>query len=258
MARDFDGTTGSLRLATAVAGMPLTMACWFNTTATESTTLIDIGEVATTNKHLTLQIRSGGEVAARGQSGGSRRALTTTNYSTNTWHHAVARFVSSTSRFAYIDGGSEGTNTQSANPTANDGTNIGVTVQTTPGEFFSGRIAEIGIWDVDLSVSEILMLAKGWSPLRVRPTAIQAYWPLYAVGTDSAVERNYAGDPTVDHTMVPNGATLPTLGDHSPMRSGFGFTRPTHSVIAGAAAAPDPGFLAAHYRRRVHSGIITR
>lgn len=46
-----------------------------------------------------------------------------------------------------------------------------------------GPIAEIGIWDVVLTASEIAALGKGFSPALIRPQSLQGYWPLIGNGS---------------------------------------------------------------------------
>lgn len=60
------------------------------------------------------------------------------------------------------------------------------TASSTKG-YFDGDIAEAAIWNVALSDAEIAMLAKGLSPLRVRPASLVSYVPM-----------NGAASPVID------------------------------------------------------------
>ncbi len=218
MSRNFDGSTGRLELSSAVsAAIPLTMSCWFRANTSHAGTLIDIADSGVTEHSTTLQIRSSGEVSARSRAGGgSSRALTTTNYSTTTWHHACGTWAATNDRKSYIDGGSEGTNTQVRDPLNEDRTFIGAAADSSISEFFDGRLAEAAIWDVVLSLSEITALANGWSPLRVRPTALLAYWPLYRDGGSGNADMSGGGFNLTEVGTV-------TVADHSPTASPFAF-----------------------------------
>lgn len=97
------------------------------------------------------------------------------------WHHCAAIFASSTSRFAYVDGGQKIEQTDSNTPTlANfDTYTIGRRRNATHfAVLMQGGIAEVGLWDVSLSDEEIASLAAGMTPLMVRPQSLLGYWPL--------------------------------------------------------------------------------
>lgn len=163
--------------------MPFTMACWFNSDdLTINQGLMFIGDKDVENHYFILRaagVAAGDPIAAGARAGnGVQVAVTSTGYSANTWHHACGVFTGSTDRTAYIDGGSSGSNTGSATPAGADRTSIGQLRALTPIQPMSGRIAEAAIWNVALTAAEISVLADGFCPLFVRPSALQAYWPL--------------------------------------------------------------------------------
>ena len=41
-----------------------------------------------------------------------------------------------------------------------------------------GRLAEVGIWNIDLTAAEIASLAKGMTPDKIRPQSLVFYAPL--------------------------------------------------------------------------------
>lgn len=101
-----------------------------------------------------------------------------TGVSVNTWQHACAVFTSSTSRTIYINGGSAGSDTTSvAFPTFNNFC-IGAWRRTSTTSFMSGRLDDIGVYDVALTATDVLTLSKGYSPLMVRPESLLTYVPL--------------------------------------------------------------------------------
>ncbi len=53
---------------------------------------------------------------------------------------------------------------------------------SSPESRFDGDVAEVASWAVALSAPEIASLAKGFSPLLVRPASLKAYWPLVRDG----------------------------------------------------------------------------
>ena len=136
----------------------------------------------------------------------------TTSWSTNTWHHAAGTVTSATAAAAYLDGGGKDTTTANGGALSGlDATYIGANDQAadaTIGQYMSGRIAEVGVWNVVSTDAEIVILALGYSPLLVRPQSLVAYWPL--IGKTS---------PEID-IVGGFGMTLnnsPTATEHPPM-----------------------------------------
>ena len=187
MAYEFNGTDQFLSMASApVTTMPLTMACWFNSTNTTTPqALICINATASANRY-TMSARGdlAGDpirIAAVGTTGSGVSADTTSGYSSGVWTHSCGVFTSSTSRTAYINGGSSLTNT----------TNVAVVgiIQASIGaqrynlfpsgtSFTTGLIAEVGIWNAALTAAEIASLAKGMTCDKVRPQNLVFYAPL--------------------------------------------------------------------------------
>lgn len=165
--------------ATAV---PLTMACWFNsTTALYDQCLMFIGDKDADYNYFTLMASgavAGDPVRACAAEGEASRAATSTGYTANTWHHACGVFSATNSRTAYIDGGSAGTNTTVREPAGCDRVSIGRAGQSTAEDYMSGMIAEAAVWSVALSAADIAQLAHGQSPLLVQAASLVAYWPL--------------------------------------------------------------------------------
>lgn len=137
-----------------VVAEPMAFVCWFRSDdTTNAQALIGIG---TSSGSARWQIDIAGNVAgdpvragATNSGGTSGNASTTTGYSTNTWHHAAALFMSVTNRAVYIDSGSKGTNSTSISVSGTNRTTVGTRYSSgARGAFMSGRIAEVGIWDL--------------------------------------------------------------------------------------------------------------
>jgi hypothetical protein len=89
-------------------------------------------------------------------------------------------FASSTSRTAFIDGvaGSEGT-TNIGTQNAATYINLGArTANNALAGFFTGDIAEVGIWNAALTAEEVASLADGMTCDKVRPQSLVFYAPL--------------------------------------------------------------------------------
>lgn len=171
---------------TDFANEPLTMACWFK--PSDLSTFQVLMETADSSGSFPngYQLRLVGNTAnnpirAAKRSGGSTTSLASINGpadgDTGIWLHAAAVYVSDTSRFAYFNGAKSVEDTTSkADPTVQDifiGINKGAATDDA-----KGSIAEAAIWDVALTDDEIAALAKGVSPLLIRPESLKRYWPL--------------------------------------------------------------------------------
>lgn len=183
MTREFNGSDQYLEAASAVlAGVPLTMACWFNSdTITATQTLMQIADVSSSVRYFALQAEGamvGDPLRCLTREGDAQFAITSTGYSADTWHHACGVFAATNSRAVYIDGGSKGTDTVTRIPTGLDVTSLGVRNTNGTSEFLDGEMAEVAIWNVALTDAEVLQLAAGYSPLLVRPQSLVLYIPL--------------------------------------------------------------------------------
>lgn len=184
MARLFnDAAKDQLETTTVpVSAAPFTMACFFRSDdITIAQDLMAISTAGTSDEKFRLIAggnAAGDPVRANARTTTSGTADTTTGYSANTWHHAAAVFASTTSRTAYIDGGSKGTDTTSLAPSGMTRFNIGAYHNAVETGHLSGDVCEAGIWNVALTDAEILSLAQGMSPRFIRPGSLVGYWRL--------------------------------------------------------------------------------
>lgn len=102
-----------------------------------------------------------------------------------TWAHGGAVFASTTSRTAYINGVAGTTETTSRVPSGINQVTIGVESFSSGslGTPWNGQLAEVGVWDAALDANEMAALAKGFSPLLIRPMNLVYYWQLVGQGT---------------------------------------------------------------------------
>lgn len=165
-----------------VSALPFTFSCWFySVTAATTQTLMTMDRTGFAD-YMELLAHSGGHLMfdAAVASGPNRRAETANSWSANTWHHAAAVAASSTDRKSYLDAdvANAGANSSSVTFGTYNDFNIGRYGGGSPGDYFDGRIAEVGVWNVALDTAEIAALAKGISPLLVRPSGLVFYAPL--------------------------------------------------------------------------------
>lgn len=162
----------------------MTIAAWFRSDDDTITGVIcAVGDKDITDEFCLIEASgavAGDPVSASYTgSGAPSTASTSTGFTAGTWHHAAGVFLSTASRTAYIDGGSAVTETTAETALATvDSITVGVRPNATTNPF-SGDIAEVGVWDVDLTAAEILSLSKGVSPLLIRPASLVFYAPMF-------------------------------------------------------------------------------
>ena len=184
--------------------LPFSVAFWFyNNTASGEDTGWVVGPTAgNAEKHALYTFND--SVRCLTRTGGNAIAIASGTFATNTWTHAAGRWLSTTDRRVYRDGGNEGTN--STNKTIAAAANSWVARETGgTTKLFDGRIAELAIWNVDIGTDAIAALAKGFSPLLVHPTGLVDYWPLvrHSRGIVSGINWTETASPTVlEHTRV--------------------------------------------------------
>lgn len=187
-----------------VTAAPLTMCCWFYSTNSATNQALVAIQRASDQDYFGLAIdgsRAGDPVYCyiNGSGLGNVNTDTASGYSTNTWHHACAVFTSSTDRSVFINGGSKGTSTTSRTPVSLSKFVVGAYVSLSASSPLSGSIAEIGIWNVALTDSEVVSLARGISPAKIRPQSLVRYRP-FVRSTQcvrSAATLTATGAPTV-------------------------------------------------------------
>lgn len=169
-----------------ITAAPLTIAAWIRDTTTNMGGAIAgvYTSTATTNRHsFKLMLNSGNARAQTADGSGGASATSVNEMVANTWHHACAVFASATSRTAYMDGdtANKGTNTTSKTPTGINRTAVGIDYASTPGlelDSTAAQVADLCFWNIALSDTEVVAIAKGIFPFLIHPESIVAYFPL--------------------------------------------------------------------------------
>ena len=177
MSRLFTSAQRLEKTSAVITAYPFTIAAWVydDGTSTSFPFLVGCSTSGTTTNttRLQLYLDNTGVVSA---GIGANAAAATAARSTNTWFHACGVFASTTSRAAYLNGGSKGTNASSTafptgmNRTSINAWNAGASVG------IAGNIAHVAIWKVALADAEVLELAAGILPTRIRPQSLISYW----------------------------------------------------------------------------------
>jgi hypothetical protein len=176
-------STRTLSTASSPAsGAPMTIAAWARPTTTGDMVICSVGVSSAAHRNqlqlgqsaTTLQIN----IFAIGASGTGQGTRTVTRGS-SVWSHFAGVCDSATLRKAFIDGvaGTDNT-TNCGSQNAANSIVVGARWNTTLGNYMTGDIAEVGVWDVALTADEIASLAKGMTCDKVRPQSLVFYAPL--------------------------------------------------------------------------------
>jgi len=169
-----------------LASSPITITAMANRAATSGIFVIGTCGQFSGSHRVQLVIRSDGDFKPHLFSSGtltstaSNSGAAPSSMNLNQWHHVAGVESANNNRVAYIDGQEGSTQTTDVG-TQNtfDYINIGSrTVSGAAGTFFTGMIAEFGIWNVALTAAESASLAKGMTCDKIRPQSLVFYAPL--------------------------------------------------------------------------------
>lgn len=184
MALDFNGTSDELTCTSSVLGntmMPMTMAGWCKLDSTTGEhAIVGVGNSSSSAPIAFLHVKNNKpRLFARDNVNQTTEALGVTNVGTTAVAHLAATLVSGGSE-VFLNGVSDDTGPAGATgATTLDRTTIGVLhVGGSEANYFNGQLAEIGVWNVQLTAAEIAALAAGFSPMMIRPSALVLYAPL--------------------------------------------------------------------------------
>ncbi len=202
------GTDDYLSKSTAIfSGLtyPLAFVAWVRPDDRGAQYAVASDSGSGTSKQIRLGAGSSGKfiMGMRGSSAQSPSA----HYSNSntTWFHLVGAFIANNDQKLYVNGTLDQTQTSSADISDfadSDKFYIGTGVQSgtnITGRTWEGGIAEVAAYAADLRADEIAALAKGVSPLLVRPSALVGYWPLGGAYPSTVM------DPIGQNTLTANG-----------------------------------------------------
>jgi len=140
----------------------------------------------------------------------------TVNLQQNTWYHVAAISDAQGSHRGYIDGANGVTDSGKPKPFT-DGDRIEIGGRVNSSRYFNGMMAHWGVWDVGLTVDEVLGLATGRiSPLQMRPSSLRHYYPMGpgSLTSGNVSVKDIVGDmhATVDAGVMYSGLEEPPLG----------------------------------------------
>lgn len=190
---------------TTLTAYPISMSAWFQTDdlTTNQVLVANTTSVTGIGVYMIFRGANAGDPLTctdyDGTTGGT--ASSAGSVTTNTWFHGGAVFAGASSRAIYLNGAKDTNSTTTSNNLAGtDKTNMGALISGN--SHLSGKLAEVAIWNVALTDDEMLSLSYGVSPLRIRPSALVFYAPLWGntildyVGRKSLVNQNGSTEST--------------------------------------------------------------
>jgi hypothetical protein len=182
------------------SGGQFTLSALYRPTGFDSGTVLSIGSSTSSNRYIALAMLDTGQGFFEVQAGASPSDAFggASNLLTDgAWNHILGVQSSSTARQYYTNGVAGALDTASV---PFDGTDTPLLDRVTVGALHllpgivsdaQGDIAEVAIWNVDLTSSEIAMLAAHVCPLLVRPQGLILYSALK--GTPNGPEQDLIG-----------------------------------------------------------------
>lgn len=170
--------------STPLSGQPLSFSAWFNTndlTTAEDQALITVADKDVTNHHYTLRYDApdvGEILKMRTRSNVTGKNADIAGVTADEWLHALGTVASDGSdRDLYFNGSTANESTTIV-PAGMDRLSIGRMGDSTPGDYWSGLLAEIAIWNIELAQADANVLNAGYSALFVKPQNLVFYLPM--------------------------------------------------------------------------------
>ncbi|MFO1185831.1 MAG: LamG-like jellyroll fold domain-containing protein [Bauldia sp.] len=174
-------TANFWRSGTAAAtAVPLSLACWFNVENTGvQQTLMGLFASASAANVASFTISVTTSLLINAATSGNAAISSPYAASPRVWNHAVGVFSAINARAAYLNGCNKGTNTTSNTPAGINRTSVGVSDASSALSPIGGAglVALPAIWNVALTDGEVMALARGVSPLLIRPQALRFFSP---------------------------------------------------------------------------------
>jgi len=184
MARLFDDASSEYlnNSSAVVSAYPFTVSCWIYPDASDDQVVFSIVSKTEAGRFHLVGLNTSDNAEVRTRNGGASTLGIATSGNTVTldaWNHILGRFISATDRRVILNGDTEATNATNSTPSSLTDTAIGRFDGISPGNYFSGRIAEVCIWDVDISNSVEQAALLGVQPARIQSNNIVSYWPIW-------------------------------------------------------------------------------
>jgi len=215
VARAFDGTAGQLSIAstTLPSAAPFTMFCRYKQRSALTTgTLLNIGTTANDTNYWLLRTSSTGQTSLFvNQSTQDTISTTAVVTDFNAWHSAAAIMRTATDRSVYLDGTNRIDSAVSKAPVVSGSQVFAIATRHGLTAWAGGvphHIADVCIYDIDLTDGELKRLHAGANPFTIRPGHLVSYWPLRP---DATALRDF-GRRALHLTASAAGTQWPSIG----------------------------------------------
>lgn len=209
-----------------VTAYPFTVMGWFRPGVSDASarTLFILNDQATLFKRWAIFCGVTNKILRMVCSDGTTTSTTdtTTAWVLNTWNHFTMLCTSATSRTVYLNAGGNVTTTTNITPTNIADVQMG---EWSGGNYYTGRLAEIAVWNAALDINAITAGSNGAHPLWIQRQSLVTYWPIHGV---QSPEQDFTGAKSLSLTNTPPSA------DHAPIApySRRGWTGWTPAIAA--------------------------
>ena len=199
---------------------------------------VESGDEGTHEKRLSIQ--TNGHVQAYIHDGAVETAEGTTVLSNDTWHHAAfTHDVGATSLKIFLDGTEEAENTGAGSSFSYTAPEFHIGSRDTVSGPFNGRLAWACFWNVVLTANEILAMARGMPPYRIRPKDQLICWPVWGL---SAPEIDLSGNGRSGTVSGPTKANGPPVRLFTPTPGSIPLIEAAAAAVARRRVAVGAGW----------------
>lgn len=146
---------------TPITAVPFTLSCWFQDDLSSTKELISIADSAVSASYWSLASQSSSNprvIRMRSAISTVTTTSTTVGVPIDTWGLATMTAKAANDRWVYVNGGFGVQSTTSSTPTGIDRIGIGALASSSPGNYFSGQISDVCLWERALSAEEVARL----------------------------------------------------------------------------------------------------
>ena len=232
MALNFkSGQSALVNDASGLTAVPLSGFCWFRAT-NAAQVLLQLLADWSNSRWLGLLTAPGGNVRLFIHNYASGVTSVDTHSASGSpsgqWHTAGFTVRNADYRAVFLNG-EKTVNTAAAGGTpygVHNRVSIGRLTDISPGDTTDVDIAEAAFWNAELPDAAFQAMTAGLSPNRIRPDALQGYWPLMSSGS------------SVDLSGKRKNLTITgaTAASHAPVAPAFGSVVPGHAMATAATA----------------------
>lgn len=214
MARDFTGNTANyLQVGDVseidITGTAITVSCWVQLDAVTLAQGLVTKFNASGSRQYGLEISASPAKADFVVSDGTNSTVCAgaTTLTAGPWYH-ICGVQTSTDVFVYLNGAQDGTH-------ATQRTLVNTTALLQFGKYqtagfpFDGRLAEIAIWNVSLSATEVAALAAGYPASGIQAANLRGYWQLKGESSPEPDTSGNSNNATINGTV--NAANGPPI-----------------------------------------------